>query len=419
METQNLSQDLLYLNNKKARMLTPNRRFNAQAIFCDFDGVIIDSEPYKLLGYLLAFQKKGIKTEFLLNRDVFEFYRKNCAGKSAEESCRNQLKWIYGTNWIHGNQGASGLDWREYQAEQMNFYQGFESNIPFIEPNINTLKKIKQETDVPFYIVTRSVPDKIDEILERAGLEGIEVLSAKEHGKQKYETAKKIVREEKFNIKDCIAIEDTSVGIQEANEQGFFTIAVPNYFTFYQDFAKADVCTKSLSELVVNEIRDKELEDNLIKVLKELESADIPINYFKKGIYEFKATCKSIFKDFDDGISLKRYGPTESFQVQMEGRDLISMVGNAIKKHKEGHSPALETLEKKLAINECNKLYWQNDVGSGYYSYTRWGIGGLKHSKIIFSLRKNDSSKWEPAIKCKIYKENATYVNEKGEICKL
>jgi beta-phosphoglucomutase-like phosphatase (HAD superfamily) len=58
-------------------------------------------------------------------------------------------------------------------------------------------------------------------------------------------TAKKLQIEPKF----CVAIEDTSLGVESAKGAGMLCIAIPNEFTRDQDFSMADVVVKSANEV--------------------------------------------------------------------------------------------------------------------------------------------------------------------------
>lgn len=57
--------------------------------------------------------------------------------------------------------------------------------------------------------------------------------------------AKKI----KVDPKDCWALEDTEVGIASAKAAGMRAIAIPNKYTYEQDFSKADLIVNSLKDI--------------------------------------------------------------------------------------------------------------------------------------------------------------------------
>lgn len=54
-----------------------------------------------------------------------------------------------------------------------------------------------------------------------------------------------------LNPKDCIAIEDSSVGVQAAVAAGCFTVAVPNPYTHTHDFSSAHMQLPSLDHLSI------------------------------------------------------------------------------------------------------------------------------------------------------------------------
>lgn len=57
-----------------------------------------------------------------------------------------------------------------------------------------------------------------------------------------------------FEAKECVAIEDTEVGIMAANRAGMYCVAVPNEYTKIQDFSNADLVVKSLDQINIKKI---------------------------------------------------------------------------------------------------------------------------------------------------------------------
>ena len=56
-------------------------------------------------------------------------------------------------------------------------------------------------------------------------------------------------KELEVNPSECIVLEDTDIGIISAKDAGMKAIAVPNIYTKDQDFSRADIIVKSLSDI--------------------------------------------------------------------------------------------------------------------------------------------------------------------------
>jgi len=54
-----------------------------------------------------------------------------------------------------------------------------------------------------------------------------------------------------INSSTCVVIEDSQSGVVAGKSAGMKVIAVPNKYTMYQDFSKADKIVSSLSEITI------------------------------------------------------------------------------------------------------------------------------------------------------------------------
>ena len=229
-----------------------------EAVFCDLDGVIVDSEPFKFFYYIKVLLRQGIPVDFLFTRknsdggereSFYDYYKRGCVGASGEENAKNQLEWLK----QHGID--LGMSWQEFRNERMRHYKPIEDSLPLIEKNIDLIERLKQGySETPVYIVSRTDEERTKKILGRASLDGkVEVAVVPEKGRKKYSRAVEEAQKRGIRLKDCLAIEDSLKGAQEAAEYGLKVVAVPTEFTMLQfrlakspDYLNADSVFRKL-----------------------------------------------------------------------------------------------------------------------------------------------------------------------------
>lgn len=210
-----------------------------EAVFCDLDGVLVNSEPFKFEYYVQAMVRQGVPWGFLIsgknpngleNENFYDFYRRECVGASGEENAKRQLEWL------KQNGIDLGMSWQEFRNERMRYYKTIEDGLPLIEKNIELIKRLKQGyPETPVYIVSRTDEERTRKILRRAGLESnVEVAVVPEKDRKKYSRAVEEAQRRELRLKDCLAMEDSLKGAREAEEYGLQVVAVPTEFTMLQ-----------------------------------------------------------------------------------------------------------------------------------------------------------------------------------------
>ncbi len=211
-----------------------------KAIIFDMDGVLIDSEKLKFEQW-----KK------ILRRDIDEsFFKKECSGKVRGEVCDKLIKKYdlpFSVEELVKIKRKSNID----------FYT--KENLVPILPAINFLKRIYGK-----YRIALASSQNMDFI--HIALESLDItkyfdgnifsaLDLVENAKPAPDIY--LHTAEKINLKpeDCVAIEDTEVGVLSAKAAGMHCIAVPNEFTKEQDFSKADLVVDSLDEVNIDELK--------------------------------------------------------------------------------------------------------------------------------------------------------------------
>ena len=205
-----------------------------KAIIFDLDGLIVDSEPIHYKAHKMALEKYGIK---LSKKDYLQF------------GVARGSKFFYETI---GNKQNIKLDIPTVQKIKRVYFTDF----------IKTDVKLRDDFDklIPnFYgkyklaIASSTKKEIIELILKKFELakyfdlivSGEEVKNNKPNPDIYIETAKKLG----VSVVDCLVIEDSQSGLIAAKKAGMKCIAIPNDFTKFQDFSKADLILNSLDEL--------------------------------------------------------------------------------------------------------------------------------------------------------------------------
>jgi HAD superfamily hydrolase (TIGR01509 family) len=206
-----------------------------KAVIFDMDGVIIDSEPIESLSWekiLREYGKEPIINEWGLVHPVgtkaFDYVMSKHGLVEDVEVIRNKKRKIY----------------LELVLKNPNLMPGF----------LKLLKELTKQK-IKIAVASNRYEEHVALIIEKLGVSSsfnaligfspdIEVKPAPDI----YLKAAKALG---VDPKNCIAIEDSEPGVIAAKAAGMKAIAVPNRYTIYQDFSKADKIVKSLSEITM------------------------------------------------------------------------------------------------------------------------------------------------------------------------
>lgn len=207
-----------------------------KAIVFDCDGVLVDTEHLKFLAWEKALAKQGIEYTLPEYIQIVGYDSPYILEKISKEH----------------NKQLSG----EVIATKEQYYQELRENgvIP-IASTVALAKDIagkKKEYQLKLGLASSDYRKNILSNLEKTRLStafdaivsGHDDLGAYDDadGKNKpkpyiYQEAAKRLG---FAPSECLAFEDTAAGVEAASRAGFIVIAIPNEFTKYQDFSKAD-----------------------------------------------------------------------------------------------------------------------------------------------------------------------------------
>lgn len=214
-------------------------KFKAKAILFDRDGVIINSEYAVIYSVTNAFKSLG----FTVSNEDLEYI----VGRSFNNYKDYFLqKWDFDTDKYRAIQ--KGLFNEKLKPELL-----FKQTIEFI--NRLYLK------NTPLGLTTSAGLESTMEVLRMAKIENKfkaivtkeECTELKPYPEPYLKTTAKLGIDPKY----CIAIEDSSLGVQAAKDAGLICIAFPNEFTMNHDLSRADAIVKSANEI-----------ENLIEIIK-------------------------------------------------------------------------------------------------------------------------------------------------------
>ncbi len=203
-----------------------------KAIIFDRDGVLIDSEPINLDSAIQSFAKQGI------------------------ELTKKEKQMIIGTHPVdykaYFNKKYPNFDFARYRAEKKELYLKSLADAPLFNKIINLIKRLHKK-NMPLALVTSSTQNGTMLILKRTGLKDAfqAIVTFEDCEKRKPAPDCYLIAADKLNVKakDCLAIEDTSIGLQAAKKAGMTCYVIPTEITKNQDFSQADKILESAHEL--------------------------------------------------------------------------------------------------------------------------------------------------------------------------
>ncbi|MEA1981508.1 MAG: HAD family phosphatase [candidate division Zixibacteria bacterium] len=201
-------------------------------IICDLDGTLVNTECHHMSSYQEVFKKYNINLSD-------EEYRVHWIrdGKTIREFVKKH-------NINH--------DPKELHRQKSIIYkQKIESNLDLCEGAFEFLENIKN--DFRLALATNSFYEFTNIILQKTNIKKFfniivtrdKIKSLKPDPEIFIKTAELL----NVNVSDCLVLEDAQKGIEAASAAGMKSIAIPNIYTFDNDFSKADLILKSLKEI--------------------------------------------------------------------------------------------------------------------------------------------------------------------------
>jgi HAD superfamily hydrolase (TIGR01509 family) len=179
------------------------------AIFFDFDGVLIDSEPVHWACWRDVLLPLGANL-------TWEFYRDYCIGVDD----RDMLKMMAG-----GERDWREL-WAQYPAKKQLFRDRMMVALPFPLSLPATLDRLKGTYRMA--VVSSSSREEIEPLMERAGLRGYfdTVVGGGDVKKHKPDPEPYLLAASRLGVSRAVVLEDSAAGMASGRAAGFEVLQV-------------------------------------------------------------------------------------------------------------------------------------------------------------------------------------------------
>lgn len=204
-------------------------------IIFDLDGVIVDSEPLHFEAHKKALEKFGVE---LLLEDYMDFGVAQGDGNLYEKASRKF---------------NVDIDKKEISKLKKQIYRDiFNEKAKLRVGILDLIKSLYGEYDLA--VASSGVRDTVEYVIEKFELKKYfrEVVTGDDVDRVKPfpDIYNKTVQMLGVDKNECIAIEDSTVGVTAAKEAGIRCLAVPCEFTKNQDFSRADMVLEDIEQII-------------------------------------------------------------------------------------------------------------------------------------------------------------------------
>jgi HAD superfamily hydrolase (TIGR01509 family) len=209
------------------------------AIF-DLDGLMVDSEPLQWRAMNLALSPLGIQI------DESEWI--SMVGRRTIDNLA-RLRERHGFD----------IDPEEIEGAKNQTYRSLIRQGVIPMPGLHHAIDICSRGGLDLGLASSSVRTDVEIILRSLGLNGVfhSVVTGDDVpiGKPDPAIFLEAARRLSVSPSKCIVLEDTAYGVAAAKAAGMLCVAVPNRFTTHQDFRRADLVLRALTELSVSTLK--------------------------------------------------------------------------------------------------------------------------------------------------------------------
>ena len=209
------------------------------------DGVIIDSEPLWEKSESIMLKQKG----FAGNESYRREYRKKIMGLNQKDSVK-LLKETFGLD-------ESPEEILHTRLEIL--LKLYEKELRLSDGIPELLKVLRGEEHIETALASGSPMKVIEFVLKKFSLSDVFSIKVSgdcvKEGKPRPDIYLETARRLGVSPEECVAIEDSINGIVSAKEAGMRCIAVPDPRIATEDYPKADIFRKSVSEISIEDIK--------------------------------------------------------------------------------------------------------------------------------------------------------------------
>lgn len=211
-----------------------------KAVLFDFDGVLVDSAEINFEA------KRRLFLPFGLELSEQEFKEIWVSPSNEKKTGIGYFVKLHGLN----------VDVQLLREKQKPIFVSlYREKAELMSGALSFLKALKAE-QIPVAIVSSNYRYNIDAVLQKFSLQRCfdAIISTEDCSKSKPHPEPYLKAIQKLGVKaeNVLAFEDSSRGLQSAKRAGCKCIAMPNHFTEQEDFSKADLVVKSLTEIDIS-----------------------------------------------------------------------------------------------------------------------------------------------------------------------
>lgn len=204
-----------------------------EAVIFDFDGVIVDTPKIYFRHMKKLLQKYHAE---ISDKDI-----SNLVGRHFEEEL----------NYINKKYGLD-ISLSEFVGETINSAREDFARL-VLEPSLENLLVELSGFGVKLAIASNGPKSNIDFIVSRLGIGKYfsVIISGDDVEKYKPFPDVYLAAVERLGVskKNCVAIEDTLIGLESARSAGLKVVVIPNEFTVFSDFSSASLVAKGFNDL--------------------------------------------------------------------------------------------------------------------------------------------------------------------------
>jgi HAD superfamily hydrolase (TIGR01509 family) len=211
-----------------------------RAVIFDMDGVIVDSEPIESLAWEMVLAEHNIKPIFNSNGLI------HIVG-------RDSSKWVMERHGFN-------VDYEVIRSRKRKVFADLVVQDLIPKPGFTNLFKTLKQEKLKLALASNRFEEHVlliaDKLKIRKSFKAIVGNSPEIKTKPAPDIFLKAAEKLRINPAYCLVIEDSEHGVIAAKSAGMKVIAVPNKYTIYQDFSKADKIVDSLLEITMLTIKN-------------------------------------------------------------------------------------------------------------------------------------------------------------------
>jgi len=235
-----------------------------KALILDVDGTLADTEEAHRRSFNRAFERHRLGWQW--NTEEYARLLKVTGGKERIGAYLDSLP-LGGAERCALRQSIAAI----HETKTQNYTQLIREGLVPLRPGVARLIDEAQRAGVCLSIASTTTLSNVESLLSvnlgRGALDCFAVIGAGDlvrHKKPAPDIFEYVLKELQESAADCVAIEDSAIGLAAAKSAGLYTVVTPSRWTRDQDFREADLLLPSLASSA-HPLRDIEIQFSLAR----------------------------------------------------------------------------------------------------------------------------------------------------------